>query len=40
MLQEAGLPYNLLHVRLGKGDQYTELFRVISPNGKDRHCGS
>lgn len=34
MLHEAGLPYNLLPVRLGKGDQYTELFRVISPNGR------
>lgn len=34
MLEEAGLPYNLIPVKLGEGEQHTETFRAISPNGR------
>ncbi|MBR1297396.1 glutathione S-transferase N-terminal domain-containing protein [Bradyrhizobium sp. AUGA SZCCT0042] len=34
MLEETGLPYNLIPVSLGKGEQYTETFRAIAPNGR------
>jgi GST-like protein len=34
MLEETGLPYRLVPVRFESGDQYTEDFRRISPNGR------
>jgi len=33
-LEEMGLAYNLIHVDIGKGDQFTDWFQAISPNGK------
>jgi GSH-dependent disulfide-bond oxidoreductase len=34
MLEEIGASYNLIPVGLHKGEQYTEAFRAISPNGR------
>jgi GST-like protein len=34
MLEETGLPYRLKLVDLVKGEQYSESFRAISPNGR------
>ena len=34
LLEEASLPYQLVPVRMSKGDQHTESFRAVSPNGK------
>jgi len=33
-LEEAGLPYRIIPVRLGKGEQFTPAFLAISPNNK------
>ncbi len=33
-LEELGLPYEAHVVHIGKGDQHTEEFRALSPNGK------
>ncbi len=33
MLEEIGLPYQVVPVRLDEGDQYRDEFRAISPNG-------
>lgn len=34
MLEECGLPYNLLPVNIGKGDQFKPEFLAISPNNR------
>lgn len=34
MLEEVGLPYQLFPIDIGKGDQHTESFQAINPNGK------
>ena len=34
MLEETGLPYELVPVDTSKGDQHTPAFRAINPNGK------
>src|SRR5579872_3218834 len=34
MLEEIGLPYNLIPVRFEERDQYADAFREISPNGR------
>ncbi|MGE3303523.1 MAG: glutathione S-transferase family protein [Hyphomonadaceae bacterium] len=34
MLEEAGLPYRLAPVNFAEGEQYSEAFRAISPNGR------
>lgn len=34
MLEEAGIPYNLQWVNIGKGEQFAEDFLAISPNNK------
>lgn len=33
-LEEMGLEYNMIPVNIGKGDQFTEWFQKVSPNGK------
>lgn len=33
-LEEMGLEYNVIPVNIGKGDQFTEWFLKVSPNGK------
>ena len=30
MLEETGLPYRLITVRLGEGEQFTDAFRAVS----------
>lgn len=34
MLEEAGLPYRVVPVRIDQGEQYGDAFRSISPNGR------
>ena len=34
MLEETGLPYNFHHVNMIQGDQYSDWFRAINPNGR------
>ena len=34
MLEECGLPYSVVPVKIGRGDQFKPEFRKISPNGK------
>jgi GST-like protein len=34
LLEELGLPYNMIPVRLGKGDQFKPEFLAISPNNR------
>jgi GST-like protein len=34
MLEECGLEYEVHPIRIGKGDQHSDEFRAISPNGK------
>jgi GSH-dependent disulfide-bond oxidoreductase len=34
MLEETGLPYNLIPVNIGKGDQFRPEFMAISPNNR------
>jgi GSH-dependent disulfide-bond oxidoreductase len=34
MLEETGLPYNLVPVNIGKGDQFKPEFMAISPNNR------
>ncbi len=34
MLEEIGIPYHVVPVRLDDGEQYREEFRLISPNGR------
>jgi GST-like protein len=34
MLEECGLPYEVKHINISKGDQDTPEFRKINPNGK------
>jgi GST-like protein len=34
MLEEVGLPYNVISVNIGKGDQFKPEFLAISPNNK------
>jgi GST-like protein len=34
-LEEAGLPYNITALNIGRGDQLTPHFLKISPNGRD-----
>jgi GST-like protein len=33
-LEEMGLPYNIVVVRIGRGDQFKPEFQAISPNGR------
>ena len=33
-LEEMGLAYNVIPVDIGKGDQFTDWFKAVSPNGK------
>ena len=34
LLEEAGIPYTVVPVDLERGDQHTEAFRKLSPNGR------
>ena len=34
MLEEAGIPYTVVPVNLERGEQHTEAFRALSPNGR------
>ena len=34
MLEECGLPYNVIPVNIGKGDQFTPEYEALSPNNK------
>ena len=34
MLEECGLPYTLMPVRIGRGDQFKPEFLAISPNNR------
>ena len=37
-LEEAGLPYNIIPVNIGKGEQFKAEFLAVSPN--NRHPGA
>jgi GST-like protein len=42
-LEELGLPYNIIPINIGKGDQFKSEFLEISPNNKMhstkvKHC--
>ena len=40
MLEECGLEYNTILVRLAKGDQFVPAFLAISPNAKELDAAS